>query len=109
MIADGLWNTLGHWGQIENAILNLGIDARDAMPDGGKLAIEAGNSMPDAEYARVHDDVQPGQYTMVGVTDTGTGIAPDLLECVFGPLVKPFSPQDLERAVTSVLNDGRHR
>ncbi len=46
---------------------------------------------------------------MVGVTDTGTGIGPDLLERVFEPLVKPFSPEDLERAVTSVLNDGRHR
>ena len=85
VISGGLWNTLVDPGQIENAILNLGINARDAMADGGKLTIEAGNASLDAEYARVHDDVQPGQYVMVGVTDTGTGIAPDLLERVFEP------------------------
>ena len=85
VISGGLWNTLVDPGQIENAILNLGINARDAMAGGGKLTIEAGNAMLDAEYARVHDDVQPGQYVMVGVTDTGTGIAPDLLERVFEP------------------------
>ena len=85
VISGGLWNALVDPGQIENAILNLGINARDAMPDGGKLTIEAGNAMLDDEYARVHDDVQPGQYVMVGVTDTGSGIAPELMERVFEP------------------------
>ena len=85
VISGGLWNALVDPGQIENAILNLGINARDAMADGGKLTIEAGNASLDAEYARVHEDVQPGQYVMVGVTDTGSGIAPDLLERVFEP------------------------
>jgi signal transduction histidine kinase/DNA-binding NarL/FixJ family response regulator len=85
VISGGLWNTLVDPGQIENAILNLGINARDAMPGGGKLTIEAGNASLDAEYARVHDDVLPGQYVMVGVTDTGSGIAPELLERVFEP------------------------
>ena len=85
VISGGLWNVLVDPGQIENAILNLGINARDAMPDGGKLTIEAGNAMLDDEYARVHDDVQPGQYVMVGVTDTGSGIAPELMERVFEP------------------------
>ena len=85
VISGGLWNTLVDPGQIENAILNLGINARDAMTGGGKLTIEAGNAMLDAEYARVHDDVTPGQYVMVGVTDTGSGIPPELLERVFEP------------------------
>ena len=85
VISGGLWNTLVDPGQIENAILNLGINARDAMPKGGRLTIEAGNAMLDDEYARLHEDVQPGQYVMVGVTDTGSGIAPDLIERVFEP------------------------
>ena len=85
VVSGGLWNTLVDPSQIENAILNLGINARDAMPGGGKLTIEAGNAMLDAEYARVHDDVQPGQYVLVGVTDTGTGIPPELIDRVFEP------------------------
>ena len=85
VISGGLWNTLVDPGQIENAILNLGINARDAMPGGGKLTIEAGNAMLDDEYARMHEDVQSGQYVMVAVTDTGTGIPADLLERVFEP------------------------
>ena len=84
VISGGLWNALVDPGQIENALLNLGINARDAMPEGGRLTIEAGNAKLDDEYARSHD-VAPGQYVMVGVTDTGTGIAPDLLERVFEP------------------------
>ena len=85
VISGGLWNVLVDPGQIENAILNLGINARDAMVGGGKLTIEAGNAMLDDDYARLHEDVQPGQYVMVGVTDTGSGISPDLLERVFEP------------------------
>ena len=85
VIAGGLWNALVDPGQIENAILNLGINARDAMPEGGRLTIAAGNAMLDGEYARLHDDVQPGPYVMVRVTDTGTGIAPELIERVFEP------------------------
>jgi len=85
VISGGLWTALVDPGQIENAILNLSINARDAMPEGGKLTIEAGNATLDDEYARMHDDVQPGQYVMLGVTDTGTGIPPELLERVFEP------------------------
>ncbi len=85
VVSGGLWNALVDPGQIENAILNLGINARDAMPEGGRLTIEAGNALLDGEYARLHDDVQPGQYVMVGVTDTGSGIAPHLLDRVFEP------------------------
>ena len=85
VIAGGLWNTLIDPGQIENALLNLGINSRDAMPGGGRLTIEAGNASLDDDYARLHEDVKPGQYVMVAVTDTGTGIPPELLERVFEP------------------------
>jgi signal transduction histidine kinase/DNA-binding response OmpR family regulator len=85
VISGGLWNTLVDPGQIENAILNLAINARDAMAGGGRLTIEAGNALLDAEYARVHEDVIPGQYVMVGVTDTGAGIEHQLIERVFEP------------------------
>ncbi len=85
VISGGLWNALVDPGQIENAILNLGINARDAMNGNGKLTIEAGNAMLDAGYARMHDDMRPGQYVMIAVTDTGTGIPAELLERVFEP------------------------
>ncbi len=76
VISGGLWNTLVDPGQIENALLNLAINARDAMDGRGRLTIEAGNALLDDGYARLHDDLQPGQYVMVAVADTGTGIAP---------------------------------
>jgi signal transduction histidine kinase/DNA-binding response OmpR family regulator len=85
VISGGLWNTLVDPGQIENALLNLGINARDAMPGGGRLTVEAGNALLDDEYARLHEDLKPGQYVQVAVTDTGTGIAPELLDRVFEP------------------------
>ncbi|MCR5877395.1 response regulator [Phenylobacterium sp. J367] len=85
VVAGGLWNTLVDPGQIENAILNLAINARDAMDGHGKLTIEAGNASLDDDYARQHEDVTPGQYVMVGVTDTGGGIPQNVLERVFEP------------------------
>jgi len=85
VVSGGLWNTLVDPGQIENAVLNLAINARDAMEGRGKLTLEVGNAMLDDAYARQHDEVQPGQYVMVAVTDTGCGIAPELLERVFEP------------------------
>lgn len=85
VVSGGLWNTLIDPGQIENAILNLAINARDAMPDGGRLTIEASNAFLDDEYARQHDDVKAGQYVMIAVTDTGSGIPKAILEQVFEP------------------------
>jgi len=85
VVSGGLWNTLIDPGQIENAILNLAINARDAMPDGGRLTIEASNAFLDDEYARQHDEVKAGQYVMIAVTDTGSGIPKDILEQVFEP------------------------
>jgi PAS domain S-box-containing protein len=81
----GLWNTFVDVVQVENAILNLAINARDAMEGAGKLTIEVGNAFLDAEYARQHDDVEAGQYVILAVTDTGSGMAPDVIAKVFDP------------------------
>ena len=81
----GLWNVLVDPTQIENALLNLAINARDAMEGGGKLTIEAGNAFLDDNYVRQHADVPPGQYVMLAVTDTGTGMTPEVMEQVFEP------------------------
>jgi PAS domain S-box-containing protein len=81
----GLWNTFVDPVQLETALLNLAINARDAMQGRGKLTIEAGNASLDDKYAARHLNVIPGQYVMVAVADTGTGIASDILEKVFDP------------------------
>ncbi|ARP86721.1 response regulator [Bordetella genomosp. 9] len=85
IVSGGLWNTLVDPFQVENALLNLAINARDAMGGHGKLTIEAGNALLDDDYVARHADVAPGQYVMVAVTDTGTGMTPDVLEHVFEP------------------------
>jgi CheY-like chemotaxis protein len=84
VVSGGLWNTQIDPGQIENAILNLAINARDAMNGQGRLTIEAGNALLDDRYAVQHD-VAAGQYVMLAATDTGSGIPPDVLERVFEP------------------------
>jgi PAS domain S-box-containing protein len=81
----GLWNTLVDPAQIENAILNLAINARDAMDGQGKLTIEVANASLDDVYARRHAEVQAGQYVMICVTDTGSGMSQEVLEKVFQP------------------------
>ena len=85
VISGGLWNILIDPGNLENAILNLAINARDAMGGRGRLTIEAGNTWLDDFYAQTHADVKPGQYVLVAVTDTGCGMSPDLLDKVFEP------------------------
>ncbi|MCJ2086699.1 PAS domain S-box protein [Methylobacterium sp. E-005] len=80
----GLWPALIDAGQLENALLNLCINARDAMPDGGRITIKTANRWIDEAGGRLHD-LAPGQYLSVCVTDTGTGMAPDLIEKVFEP------------------------
>jgi PAS domain S-box-containing protein len=85
IIAGGLWNSFIDAAQVENALLNLAINARDAMDGNGKLTIEAGNAFLDDDYAERHGDVAPGQYVMVAVSDTGCGMAPDIIDQVFEP------------------------
>ncbi|AWN50273.1 histidine kinase [Methylobacterium terrae] len=80
----GAWPALIDPGQLENALLNLCINARDAMPDGGRITIETANKWIDDAGSRQHD-LPPGQYLSVCVTDTGTGMAPDIIDKVFEP------------------------
>ena len=82
--AGGLWPTLVDANQLENAILNLCINARDAMPDGGKITIETGNKWLDGRSAQTRG-IEPGQYVTVCVSDTGAGIEKADLERVFDP------------------------
>jgi PAS domain S-box-containing protein len=90
----GLWPALGDAAQVESAILNLAVNARDAMPNGGRLLIEAANVHLDAEYARLNADVVPGDYVAVIVTDTGAGMSPDVLARAFEPY---FTTKDVGR------------
>ena len=80
----GLWTALVDPSQLENALLNLAINARDAMPDGGRITIETGNKWMDDRAARERD-VGPGQYLSLCVSDTGTGMPPDVVARAFDP------------------------
>jgi len=82
--AGGLWNTLIDPNQLENALLNLCINARDAMPEGGRLTIETGNKWLDA-HAAPDRDLPPGQYVTLCVSDTGTGMPPEVIRRAFDP------------------------
>lgn len=81
----GLWKALIDTPQLESAILNLCINARDAMPEGGKLTIETANAALNDDYARTAHDVDPGQYVMITVSDTGCGMTAETLARVFEP------------------------
>ena len=85
VLAGGLWRTMTDPNQLENALLNLAVNARDAMPGGGRLTIETANSFLDETYAVRHPEVLPGQYVMIAVSDTGTGMSADTIEHVFEP------------------------
>lgn len=83
--AGGLWLTLCDPHQLENALLNLAINARDAMPGGGKLVIETCNAHLDDAYAALQREVSKGQYVCICVTDTGVGMPPDVVAKAFDP------------------------
>jgi signal transduction histidine kinase len=85
VLAGGLWPAHVDPGLLENSLVNLATNARDAMPDGGKLTIETSNAYLDEVYAAQHTEVTAGQYVLVAVTDTGTGMTPDTLSRVYEP------------------------
>jgi signal transduction histidine kinase/DNA-binding response OmpR family regulator len=85
IVGGGLWNTLVDTNQLENVILNLAINARDAMKTGGKLTLEVGNAMLDDQYVAAGVDIPAGQYVMLAISDTGTGMSQDVMERVFEP------------------------
>jgi len=85
VLSDGVWRTYADANQIESALVNLAVNARDAMPSGGKLTIETQNIFLDAAYARTHTDVSPGQYVMMAVSDTGVGMSAEVMARAYEP------------------------
>jgi PAS domain S-box-containing protein len=81
----GLWPVVADPGQLENVILNLAINARDAMPDGGVLAIEVANADIGDEFAITNPDLEPGPYVVLSIRDTGTGMPDEIIERAFDP------------------------
>jgi CheY-like chemotaxis protein len=78
--------------QLTTALLNLALNARDAMPDGGKLILETGSVYLDENYAGMHSDVKPGHYALIAVSDTGIGIPAGILDKVFNPFFTSKGP-----------------
>ncbi|TIP52008.1 MAG: response regulator, partial [Mesorhizobium sp.] len=85
VLAGGLWKTHADPSQVENAIINLAVNARDAMDEKGKLTIETANCHLDEAYAAAHPEVKAGQYVMIAVTDTGVGMPADIMAKAFEP------------------------
>ena len=85
VLGGGLWRASTDPSQLENAILNLCVNARDAMPKGGRLTLETANVSLDDAYARANIDVAAGQYVMIAITDNGAGMSPEVIERAFEP------------------------
>ncbi len=84
-LSPNLWFALADPGQIENALLNLGLNARDAMPEGGTLSISCSNEYLGPEHADRIEGIEAGDYVLLAVSDSGTGMAPETLEHAFEP------------------------
>jgi PAS domain S-box-containing protein len=84
-VPDDLWTILGDATQLHQVIMNLCVNARDAMPYGGVLSITASNFFVDKNYVRIHTDAKVGSYVVITVSDTGTGIPPKIMDRIFEP------------------------
>jgi CheY-like chemotaxis protein len=92
VLAGGLWRAEADPNQLESALLNLAVNARDAMPDGGRLTLETANAWLGEDYAAGREEVQPGQYVMVSVSDTGQGMPPEVAARAFEPFFTTKPP-----------------
>lgn len=91
-LAPGLWRVFIDRPQLESALLNLAVNSRDAMKNGGRLTLETSNTYLDQNFADTHAEVTPGQYVLVTVTDTGTGMAPEVTRRAFDPFFTTKEP-----------------
>ena len=92
VLAGGVWRIHADQNQLENVLLNLAVNARDAMPESGRLTIETQNAHLDQRYATKEPGVLPGQYVLIAVTDTGTGMPPEIIGKAFDPF---FTTKDV--------------
>jgi PAS domain S-box-containing protein len=92
VLGGGTWRAFADPNQLEVAIINLAVNARDAMPDGGKLTLETANVHLDERYTSSQIEVLPGQYVMIAVTDSGRGMPPDVIARAFEPF---FTTKDI--------------
>jgi PAS domain S-box-containing protein len=85
MLGDKVWSALVDPGQLSTAVLNLALNARDAMPNGGKLTLQTDNIVLDESYAELNREIRPGNYVMIAISDNGTGIAETIRDKIFEP------------------------